>query len=59
MASPAAITHWREIVARVRLDQAVELIEDVREMSEPTRTFTRTVLSTNLERMRDEFDRHR
>lgn len=57
-ASVVANTYWREAVTSVRLDEAADLIEDVPEVSEPTRTFTRTVLSTNLKRMRDDFDRH-
>lgn len=58
MASPAANTHWCEVIATLRTDRLAALVEGVPEMSEPTRRFAETVLKMNAERMKDEFDRH-
>lgn len=58
MASPAAQAHWCEVIATLRTDRLAALVEEVPEMSEPTRRFAGTVLKTNAERMKDEFDRH-
>lgn len=52
-ASDAARAHWAARISGVDLDECCDVIAAIPNLSDPTRSFLRTVVSTNRKRLRD------